>query len=297
VTGGKRMSRYYKTPGEILIRSIIVIIMLFICATTLYPFWYILVASFSEPLAVIKAGGVMLWFKGFDLYSYKEVFAHRLFLRSYYNTLIYLTLGVATNMIMTTLAAYALSVKGIRGAGIIMRVIVFTMFFSGGLIPTYIIVDKLKMVDTMWSQFIPYAINTYNMIILRTAFRNIPDSIQEAAIIDGATPFKIMTLIVLPLSLPSIMVIGLYYAVEIWNSYIRALIYIRSDTKYPLQLILRQVLLSNTMGQQDQAFVNTNIGLTVKYATIIVSTVPILMVYPFIQKYFVQGVMIGSIKG
>lgn len=291
------MSRYYRSSGEVLIRIIIVLVMLFVCVTTLYPFWYILVASFSEPLEVVRAGGMMLWLRGFSLYAYKEVFVHRLFLRSYYNTLVYLTFGVATNMFMTTLAAYALSVKGIKGAGAVMKVIVFTMFFSGGLIPTYIVVDSLNMVDTMWSQFVPYAINTYNMIILRTAFRGIPDSIEEAATIDGATPFKIMTMIVLPLSLPSIMVIGLYYAVEIWNSYFRALIYIRSDTKYPLQLILRQVLLSNAMSQQDMAFVDTNIGLTVKYATIIVSTVPILMVYPFIQKYFVKGVMIGSIKG
>lgn len=292
------MSRLYiKSPGEALIRFFIVIIMLFVCAVTLYPFWYILVASFSIPREVVRSGGMMLWFKGFELYAYKEVFAHRLFLQSYYNTLVYLVFGVATNMIMTTLAAYALSVKGIKGAGAVMKIIVFTMFFGGGLIPTYIVVDNLNMVDTMWSQFVPYAINTFNLIILRTAFSSIPDSIQEAATIDGASPFKIMTKIIIPLSMASIMVIGLYYAVEIWNTYMRALIFIRSDDRYPLQLILRQVLLSNTMGQSDMAFVDTNIGLTVKYATIIVSTVPILMVYPFIQKYFVKGVMIGSIKG
>ncbi|NLB43132.1 MAG: carbohydrate ABC transporter permease [Clostridiales bacterium] len=271
--------------------------MLFVCVVTLYPFWYILVASFSTPREVVRSGGMMLWFKGFELYAYKEVFAHRLFLQSYRNTLVYLVFGVATNMFMATLAAYALSLKGIKGAGAVMKIIVFTMFFGGGLIPTYIVVDNLNMVDTMWSQFVPYAINTFNLIILRTAFGSIPDSIQEAATIDGASPFKIMTKIIIPLSMASIMVIGLYYAVEIWNTYLRALIFIRSDDKYPLQLILRQVLISNTMGQSDMAFVDTNVGLTVKYATIMVSTVPILMVYPFIQKYFVKGVMIGSIKG
>ena len=186
-------------------------------------------------------------------------------------------------MVMTTLAAYGLSRKELKG--------------RGGLIPTYIVVDTLKMTNTLWSQFIPFAINTYNLIILRTSFQTIPDSIEEAAKIDGASPAQIMVRIVIPLALPSIMVIGLYYAVEIWNSYFRALIYLRSAEKYPLQLILRQILIANTMGQSDQAFVSTNIGLTVKYATIIVSTVPILMVYPFIQRYFVQGVMIGSIKG
>ncbi len=292
------MSRIHiKSPGETLIRFFIVVLMLFVCVVTLYPFWYILVASFSTPREVVRSGGMMIWFKGFELYAYKEVFAHRLFLQSYRNTLVYLVFGVATNMFMTTLAAYALSLKGIKGAGAVMKIIVFTMFFGGGLIPTYIVVDNLNMVDTMWSQFVPYAINTFNLIILRTAFGSIPDSIQEAATIDGASPFKIMTKIIIPLSMASIMVIGLYYAVEIWNTYLRALIFIRSDDKYPLQLILRQVLISNTMGQSDMAFVDTNVGLTVKYATIMVSTVPILMVYPFIQKYFVKGVMIGSIKG
>lgn len=290
--------RYWKSsPGEVAIKVVIVCVMVFVTVITLYPFWYIMIASFSDPKEVIRSGGLMLWFKGFGFYAYKEVFRHRLFLLSYRNTLVYLSTGLVVNMTMTTLAAYALSRRRIRGRNLIMKMIVFTMFFSGGLIPTYIVVDSLGMTDTMWSQFIPFAINTFNLIILRTAFQSVPDSIEEAAIIDGATAFQVMSRIILPLALPSIMVIGLYYTEEIWNSYFRALIYIRTDTKYPLQLILRQILLSNTMGQQDQSFVNTNIGLTVKYATIMVSTVPVLMVYPFIQKYFVQGVMIGSIKG
>ena len=290
--------QYWKSsPGELAIKVVIVFVMVFVTVITLYPFWYIMIASFSDPKEVIRSGGLMLWFKGFGFYAYREVFRHRLFLLSYRNTLVYLASGLVVNMTMTTLAAYALSRRRIRGRNLVMKLIVFTMFFSGGLIPTYIIVDNLGMTDTMWSQFIPFAINTFNLIILRTAFQSVPDSIEEAAIIDGATAFQVMSRIIIPLALPSIMVIGLYYTEEIWNSYFRALIYIRTDTKYPLQLILRQILLSNTMGQQDQSFVNTNIGLTVKYATIMVSTVPVLMVYPFIQKYFVQGVMIGSIKG
>ena len=290
--------QYWKSsPGEVVIKVVIVFVMVFVTVITLYPFWYIMIASFSDPKEVIRSGGLMLWFKGFGFYAYREVFRHRLFLLSYRNTLVYLASGLVVNMTMTTLAAYALSRRRIRGRNLVMKLIVFTMFFSGGLIPTYIIVDNLGMTDTLWSQFIPFAINTFNLIILRTAFQSVPDSIEEAAIIDGATAFQVMSRIIIPLALPSIMVIGLYYTEEIWNSYFRALIYIRTDTKYPLQLILRQILLSNTMGQQDQSFVNTNIGLTVKYATIMVSTVPVLMVYPFIQKYFVQGVMIGSIKG
>ena len=285
------------SPGEKIIQILNILLMLFVVLVTLYPFWYIFVASFSDPYEVIRAGGLMIWFRGFDLYAYKEVFAHRLFWTSYRNTGIYLAGGLVVNMFMTTLGAYALSRKNIRGRLLIMKVIVFTMFFSGGMIPTYLVVNNLRMTDTMWSQFVPYAINTYNLIILRTAFSAVPDAIEEAATIDGASPAQVMLRIVLPLALPSIMVIGLYYTEEIWNSYFRALVYIRSSSRYPLQLILQQVLLSNVKGQSDQSFVNTNIGQTVKYATIIISTLPVLMVYPFIQRFFVQGVMIGSIKG
>ena len=283
--------------GERAFHTINILFMVFISVVTIYPFWYIFVASFSDPSEVVRAGGLMVWFKGFDLYAYKEVFAHRLFWSSYKNTLIYLSCGLTVNMAMTTLAAYALSRRNIKGQFIVMKAIVFTMFFSGGMIPTYLIVNNLKMTDTLWSQFIPYAINAYNLILLRTAFNAVPYGIEEAAIIDGASSAQVMLRIILPLALPSIMVIGLYYTEEIWNSYFRALIYIRSSSKYPLQLVLQEVLLYNTKGQSDMSFVNTNIHQTVKYATIIVSTLPVLMVYPFIQRFFVQGVMIGSIKG
>jgi len=285
------------SPGERIIRTVNVLFMVFIAVVTIYPFWYILVASFSDPNEVVRAGGLMLWLRGFDLYAYKEVFAHRLFWTGYRNTLIYLACGLTVNMTMTTLGAYALSRKNIKGKFIVMKAIVFTMYFSGGLIPTYIVVNNLRMTDTLWSQFVPYAINAFNLIILRTAFQAIPAGIEEAATIDGASSAQVLTRIVLPLALPSIMVISLYYTEEIWNSYFRALIYIRSSHKYPLQLVLQQILFYHVKGHSDQAFVSTNISLTVKYATIIVSTLPVLMVYPFIQRFFVQGVMIGSIKG
>lgn len=293
----KKSPLWKKSTGEIFLKAVIVLLMIIVVVVTLYPFWYIFVASFSNPDEVIKTSGLMLWFKGFDLYSYQEVFKHKLFINSYGNTMIYLVCGVTLNMLMTVLAAYGFSRKGFMGKGILMKFVVFTMFFGGGMIPTYMVVNALKMTDTLWSQFVPYAINTFNMIILRTAFQSIPDSIEEAATIDGASSPQIMVRIILPLALPSIMVIGLYYTEEIWNSYFRALLYIRTDSKYPLQLILRQILLSNSQGQSDQSFVNTNIRLTVKYATIMVSTIPMLMIYPFIQRFFVKGVMIGSIKG
>ena len=288
---------YKLSYGEIIFKIISVLIITFIAVVCLYPFWYIFVASFSDPDQVVKTNGMMIWFKGFELYSYVQVFTARLFLRSYLNTIIYLLIGGTLNIVMTILGAYALSRRRVKGMGVIMKLIVFTMFFGGGLIPTYMVVDMLKMTDTIWSQSVPYAINTFNLIILRTAFSSVPESIEEAGTIDGASAFQIMIRLILPLSLPSVMVIGLYYFEEIWNSYFRALIYIRSDSLYPLQLILRQILISNVKGQNDQAFLSTNIGLTVKYATIIVSTIPVLLIYPFIQRFFIKGVMIGSIKG
>ena len=287
---------YKLSIGERVFKLISGLVILFITVICLYPFWYIFVASFSDPLGVVKTSGIMIWFKGFQLYSYKEVLTARLFLRSYLNTMIYLVIGGSLNMLMTILGAYALSRRRIRGTGIIMKLIVFTMFFGGGLIPTYMVVDALKMTNTIWSQSVPYAINTFNLIIMRTAFSSVPESIEEAGTIDGASPFQIMIWLILPLSLPTIMVIGLYYFEEIWNSYFRAMIYIRSDTLFPLQLVLRQILISNVKGQNDQAFVSTDIGLTVKYATIIVSTVPILLIYPFMQRYFVVGLNVGGVK-
>ncbi len=286
-----------RSPGDVVLKAVIAVVMLVIVIVTLYPFWYIFVASFSDPREVVRTSGIMIWFKGFDLYAYREVLNYRLIWIAYRNTLVYLFFGLIVNMTMTVLAAYAFSRKNVIGSGVMMKLVVFTMFFSGGMIPNYIIVDSLGLTNTMWSQFVPYAINTYNLIILRTAFQAIPDSIEEAAIIDGASPAQLMTRIVLPLALPSIMVIGLYYTEEIWNSYFRGLLYLRSDQKYSLQMVLRMILDTSHTGQSDQAFVNTNIDRTVKYASIIVSTLPVLMVYPFIQRYFVQGVMIGSIKG
>jgi putative aldouronate transport system permease protein len=291
----KALSR--QTPGEIAVKSIIVVSLSFLTIITLYPFWYILVASFSDPYAVVRRGGMMLWVEEPGLYAYREVFRYRLLWTAYRNTIIYLTVGLSISMTLTVFAAYALSRKDLKGTGVMMKIIVFTMFFTGGMIPTYLVVDGLGMIDTIWSQVIPHAINTFNLIVLRTAFKAVPDSIEEAASIDGAQPPQIMFRIIIPLAMPAIMVIGLYYAVELWNTYFRALLYLKNQDKYPLQMALRQILIQGDAAQKDMGFVDTNIQETVKYATIMVSTIPILMVYPFIQKYFVKGVMIGSIKG
>lgn len=288
-----------KLTNEKILHIIISVVVLFSGVVTLYPFWYIFVASLSDPYQVAKEGGLMIWFKGFDIGAYKAVFAYNSIWVAYKNTLIYLVVGVVVNVTLTVCAAYPLSRKGLKGRNFIMKIIVFTMFFSGGLIPFYLVVNNLGLVDTRGSQIIPYAINVFNFIILRTAFMAIPDTIEEAAVIDGASHFQIMYRIVLPLAKSTIMVIGLYYAVELWNTYYRALLFLRDSNKLPLQILLRKILLQNDTQnmQADMSVASNHLGLTIKYSTIMISTLPIICVYPFIQKYFVKGVMIGSIKG
>lgn len=280
-----------------------IIIMIFLNIIMLYPFLYVLAASFSSNASVL-AGRVSIVPDGFNLRAYKAVFNYSLVWTSYRNTIFYTTLGTAINMLLTILAAYPLSRKDFYGRGIFTFFIAVTMFFSGGLIPTFLIVRGLGLYNTFWALLLPGAISTTNMIIMRTFFQNIPDALEEAAIIDGASDFQILTKIILPLSTPSIATIGMFYAVGHWNSWFSAMIYLRDRSKYPLQLVLRQIVLQNQvnelLSQQHGTTIEETQSLiseTVKYATIIVAVVPILCVYPFIQKYFVKGVMIGSIKG
>ena len=221
-------------------------------------------------------------------------------LRGYGNTLFVLAAGTSINIVITSLAAYVLSRNGFMLTKPLMIMIVITMYFSGGLIPFYFTVKDAGLDGTLWALIIPRAINTFYLIILRTAFMSIPDSLEEAAKIDGATHIGILFKVVFPLAMPTIAVLILYYGVGHWNSWFDAMIFLRTEReRYPLQLVLREILLQNTMA--DSAVINNDnrpdIGETVKYALIIVSTVPILCVYPFLQKYFVKGVLVGSVKG
>lgn len=289
---------YKLSPSDKILHVIIVMVMVFVMIVTLYPFWYLFIASFSDANKLNLTRGIVLWFQGFSTQAYDIIFKNTLIWKSYGNTIMYTTCGTALNIFMTTIGAYALSRKGLIGSGTIMKLLVFTMYFSGGLIPTFLLMDKLGLVDSRLALILPGAISVYNLIILRTGFASIPKALEEAATIDGASPVKIMTKIIIPLSLPSIMVVGLFYMVGHWNSYFNALIYIRDSAKYPLQLVLRNILIENNVGSMmnEFSFVDQRIGDTVKYSAIIVSVLPIIAVYPFIQKYFVQGVMVGSIK-
>ncbi len=290
--------KYRKSVGEIAFDSFNIVIILFLITITLYPFWYITVASLSSPTVVAQQRGIMLLIKGLNFEAYNAVFKNPNIWTGYQNTIFYVVVGTIVNLFMTTLGAYGLSRKNVYGKAGIMKIIVFTMFFSGGLIPTFLIMKSMGLVDSRWSMIFPSAISTYNMIIMRTAFQSVPDSLEESARIDGANDFVIMWRIIVPLSIPVMAVISLFYAVGHWNSFFNALVYLRTRTLFPLQLILREILITNITDSMMTNVANDRepIGETIKYATVIVSTLPILCLYPFLQRYFVKGIMIGSLK-
>ncbi|MCY9661795.1 carbohydrate ABC transporter permease [Paenibacillus chondroitinus] len=286
------------TSGERTFGYFNMLLMLVLCAVTLYPFLYVAFASLSDATSLLQHRGIMLKPAGFDLGAYKAVFENPMIMKGYQNTLIYVVLGTTINLLMTSIGAYVLSRPNLYFKHIIMFFIVVTMVFHGGLIPSYLLVNSLGMMNTMWAILIPGAINTFNMIIMRTSFQGIPVSLEESARMDGANDWVILFRIVIPLSMPVIAVMILWYAVGHWNSYFNALVYLRNREAYPLQLVLREILISNNTdsmmaGGGDDKYA---IGETIKYAAIMVSTLPIICLYPFLQKYFVQGVLIGAIK-
>lgn len=276
-----------------------VVIMLFLMVITIYPFLFVAFASISRPSELIANTGILLWPQGFSLAAYDAVLKNPMILTGYKNTLFYVIVGTAYNIFMTSLGAYVLSRKNFFWKNIIMGMVVFTMFFGGGLVPTYLLMRQLNLVNTVWVLIIPGAISTMNLIIMRTSFQSIPDSLEESARMDGANDFTILMRIIIPLSIPTIAVMVLYYAVGHWNAWFNAMIYLRKRNLFPLQLVLRDILIQNSTDNMmtGNATDREAISETIKYATIMVATLPILMVYPFLQKYFVKGVMIGALKG
>lgn len=275
--------------------------LLLLMAATLYPLLHVAFASVSEAADIVRHRGILLRPLGFDLSAYRTVLTNEAVLLGYRNTLLIVVLGVACNMTVTCLGAFVLSRKNVLWNNAFMMMIVVTMFFSGGLIPLYLLVKGIGLLDSLWSVIIPFTVSSFNLIILRTAFMAVPDALEEAAKIDGANHFVILLRVVLPLSMPVLAVISLYYAVDKWNTWFWASVFLKNTDLFPLQLVLRQILIANsTEGATAGSGVsgdNYQIGETIKYATIMVATVPILCVYPFLQKYFVKGVMIGALKG
>ena len=291
----------FKTKAmDIGVDIFVYIVIIVALIVSVYPLIYTFSMSISEPIYVAK-NDIILFPKGFSLESYKMVFENEDLLLAYYNTIWYVGVGTLLNVVMTILAGYPLSRKRFFLRRKLMFFITFTMFFSGGLIPSFILVSKLGIYNTRLAIILPVAINTWNLILCRTFFQSIPDSIEEAATIDGASHFKVLFKIFVPLSMPIIAVLILFYAVGHWNSYFSAMLYLPNSDLHPMQLYLRKVLLmANTEIIGDKMPTGTErslASLQLKYSVIIVATVPILCVYPFLQKYFVKGVMLGSLKG
>lgn len=294
-------SKQIETSGEKVFTLIIVLILAIFAIVCLYPLYYIFIGSVSDPMSMMKHIGILWKPYGFSLSAYQTVFTNQMIPKGYLNTFIYLFLGLAVNMTCTTLGAYALAKKTMSLRNVIMLMVSFTMFFSGGMIPLYLVVLNLGMVDNWTAMVLPSAINTFNLIIMRTSFQELPEELFESVRIDGGNEWQNFFHVALPLSPAIIAVIVLYYSVYHWNSWMPAMMYLRTRSKYPLQLVLREILINNDLssmgGSGGDASDTEYISATLKYATIIVATLPIMCVYPFLQKYFMKGVMVGAIKG
>ncbi|WP_438495039.1 carbohydrate ABC transporter permease [Paenibacillus sp. IHBB 3054] len=274
----------------------------------LYPLIYILSASISSPQDV-NSGAMWLFPKNVTLDGYKLVFENPKIWNGYLNTIIYTAVGTLLNLAVTLPASYALSRSDFVGRQLFMGIILFTMFFSGGLVPTYLLIKNLGLINSMGALILPVAASVWNIVVARTFFQTtIPKELQEAAHIDGCTNLKLFIRIILPLSAPIVAVMALFYGVGHWNSYFPSLIYLNDEAKYPLQMVLRQILVLQEMSAETTgAAINSEVAMAmnskaetaslIKYGVIVVSTLPIVAVYPFLQRYFVQGVMIGSVKG
>lgn len=296
--------RRKKSAGDMALDSFIVVVLLLLCVATLYPFWYVLVVSFSSAEGIAKAGGFMLWPQGFSLEAYKAVFQTREVWTTFRNSVFYVAAGTAISVTLTVMLAYPLSKRELWGRKFLMILISITMFFGGGLIPSYMLISKTLDIDgTVWAILIPGAISTYNMLMMRTYFQGLPKELEESAQMDGAGTIQTLLKIILPLSVPSIAVIALFYAVGMWNAWFGANLYLsRQRDLWPMALYMREVLVQgnvNSLQAQMSGSVGggaVQIAKSLKMATTIVSTVPILIVYPFIQKYFTKGIMLGSLK-
>ena len=290
-----------RKPSSYIADAIIVIIMLALMFITVYPLLYTVFASFSDAKQLLKLEGPMWWpLEPFTLRGYELTFQNAKLVPSIFNTLFYVIVGTLGGLVITGMAAFVLSRKNFMLKNIIMKLIMFTMFFSGGIIPLFFVVRQIGIYDTRWAFLLPWIMSAYNMIIMRTFFLGIPESLEESATLDGATDLQIFFKIYVPLSTAVIAVIAMYYGVAWWNSWYQSLVFQPSNSLWPLQMVLREVLITNTKSATTDVTSMAEDSYTrelVKYCTVVVSTVPILIIYPFLQRYFVKGVMIGAVKG
>lgn len=290
-----------RTRSDVIFDTVNTIILVLLMLLVIYPLIYVVSCSFSTPLLVVQSK-VVLFPKGFTTIAYEHVFHNELIISGYLNTIFYTLLGTTINVLMTIMAAFPLAQRSFKIRGPVTILFTFTMLFTGGLVPTFLTVQRLGMVDTVWALILPGAINAWNMFIMKNYFQtSIPGELYEAARIDGANWMVILTRLVLPLSAPILAVMVLYYGVSHWNSYFSALIYLRDRMRYPLQLVMRSYFSGNDYAEQGGGGEDSTTALllteTVKYALIVVASFPMLCAYPFMQRFFVKGVMLGAVKG
>jgi putative aldouronate transport system permease protein len=288
-----------KSVSELIFDFANIIFMCFLCIITAYPFYFVFVASFSDPYKLMGQMGILLHPVGFSFMPYQLVFKNALILSGYKNTFMFLIVGTAISLFLTSIAAYVLSRKRLFWKKLLMTMIVVTMFISGGLIPLFLVILKFHLINTMWAVILPDAMAATYVIMMRTYFQGIPVALEESAKIDGANDITVLFRIILPLSMPVLAVMALFYGVGYWNSWFYAAVFLRKSSMFPIQLVMRDILITNTdttisVSMDDPTYIYRE---TIKYAAVIISTGPILIAYPFLQKYFVKGIMVGSLKG
>nr|WP_253300476.1 carbohydrate ABC transporter permease [Paenibacillus lautus] len=272
-------------------------ILFIVAIVCVLPFVYVLAVSFASPAEVAK-GGLILWPKEWSLVSYQYIFSSDTLPRSLLVSIYITVVGTLINLAFTSLMAYPLSKPHLRGRNPILLGVLITMLFSGGMIPTYFVVNGLNLTNTLWSLMIPSAISAFNLIVLKNFFQQIPDGLEDSAKIDGCNDLGVLIRIVLPLSLPAMATFGLFYAVAHWNTFFNAILYINDNEKWPIQVLLREIVILAQSRVGDSSFDEMDVQpLTIRMAVIVFATVPILLVYPFLQKHFAKGVMLGSVKG
>lgn len=286
------------TTGERIFNVVNILFMLFIAFIMFYPVWHVIMASVSESNRLMTHQGLLFLPEGFSWAAYRYVARNPAIPQGYMVTLFVVIVGTTVNLIMTSLAAFFVTRKNQFLAKYVMMMIMFTMFFGGGMIPEYLNVRDMGLYNSLWALIIPASINTFNCIILRTSFLGLPESLEESAKLDGASEFTILFRIYIPLSKAVLAVLVLYYGVAHWNAWFNAMLYIQDRSKFPLQLLLREILISNdTSSMANTSADFTLIAETIKYALIVVVSFPILCLYPFLQKYFTKGVLVGAVKG
>lgn len=288
--------RTYRDRSTILFQLLVYTVMIFTLAATLIPLVSMTALSLSSPKAIVN-NEVFLWPKGLTFEAYRQIFTYPNFFRAYGNTFLYTFGGTAISLVVMIFFAFPLSKSALKGTKFVLKLVIFSMFFSGGLIPNYLLIANLGLTNTRWAMLLPFAINQFNLILLINFFKSIPIDLEEAAIIDGVSYVGILTRIVLPLSGAALATVGLYTAVFFWNDWFNGLIYLKSS-QFPVMLFLRNIVTGTSMvGDAAGAGDKSTIAISIKSAVIVTSTLPIILLYPFLQRYFVKGVMIGAVKG